>query len=256
MQSEKPQMTGWPTKLLAVSSDAKTVKGEKRGHLSGIMYLAQGDLSGYEVCAGRTPACFGECLGGKGRAESYTSIGESRINKTIMFFEHRDAFMAMLTRDINRLVNKAAREGMIPCVRPNGTSSINWDRKLGSSRVNIFKMYENIQFYDYSEQIKQMRKYLRGDMPNNYHLTFSRKENNWDECEEVLTSGGNVAAVFGVLKGESLPNQYMGYKVIDADKDDLRFLDPTGVICGLRPKGRRQALERDRLLLSGMAIAV
>ena len=245
------------TRILAVSQDAKTSKGEKRGYLSGVNYMAQGDTSGYEVCAGRTDACFSECLGGKGRAEFTPSIPASRIAKTRWFFEGRTAFMSMLVRDINALIRKADRQGMTPCVRLNGTSSINWNRPLGDNRVNVFQMFPHIQFYDYSEQIKQMRLYLQGKQPPNLHLTFSRKEDNWHECEEVLDSGGNVAAVFGVLKGEDMPDTYKGFPVIDADETDLRFLDPQGgYICGLRPKGRRQRIERDRMILTGMAIPV
>jgi len=256
MPSVKQQMTGWPTKLLAVSSDAKTGKGEKDGYLTGIFYGAQGNLSGYEACSQRTEACYDICLGGKGRAESYPAIMTSRINKTIMFFEYRDAWLKMMFRDIDALVRKAQREGLTPCVRLNGSTGINFNRPLGKERVNLFEMYSKLTFYDYTESIKQMRKYLRGELPSNYHLTYSRKEDNWAECEEVLASGGNVAAVFGILKRESMPDQYKGYKVIDADQNDLRFLDPSGVICGLRPKGKRQRIERDRMLLSGMAIAV
>ena len=59
------------TRILAVSQDAKTTKGEKRGYLSGVNYMAQGDTSGYEVCAGRTDACFLQCLGGEGTRGVY-----------------------------------------------------------------------------------------------------------------------------------------------------------------------------------------
>jgi hypothetical protein len=34
-----------------------------------------------------------------------------------------------------------------------------------------------------------------------------------------------------------LPETFHGLKVIDGDKDDLRFLDPKGVIVGLIAKG-------------------
>ena len=251
-------MTKIPTtRILAVSQDAKTTKGEKQGYLTGVNFMAQGDTSGYEVCAGRTPSCFSECLGGKGRAEFTPSIPASRIAKTRWFFEDRTAFMTMLVRDIRALVRKADRLDLTPCVRLNGTSSINWNRSLGDGRINVFDLFPDIQLYDYSEQIKQMRKYMRGEQPDNYHLTFSRKENNWHDCVEVLECGSNVAAVFGILKGEAMPDSYRGYQVIDGDDSDLRFLDPQqGLIVGLRPKGSNQKLERDRMLLNGMAIPV
>jgi hypothetical protein len=42
-----------------------------------------------------------------------------------------------------------------------------------------------------------------------------------------------VATVF-----DQVPATYKGRPVIDADETDLRFLDPKGVIAGLKAKGR------------------
>jgi hypothetical protein len=53
----------------------------------------------------------------------------------------------------------------------------------------------------------------------------------------ALNAGHNVAVVFSTKKGFDLPSEYKGKKVIDGDKHDLRFLDPKGVIVGLRAKG-------------------
>ena len=92
--------------------------------------------------------------------------------------------------------------------------------------------FSNVQWYDYTKIQARMMRYLEGKMPSNYHLTFSKSENNWDKCLEVLKHGGNVAAVFN-----KLPETFMGYDVIDGDKSDLRFLDPFNVIVGLKAKG-------------------
>jgi hypothetical protein len=35
-----------------------------------------------------------------------------------------------------------------------------------------------------------------------------------------------------------LPETYLGRPVIDGDEHDLRFLDPSGVVVGLRAKGK------------------
>ena len=43
----------------------------------------------------------------------------------------------------------------------------------------------------------------------------------------------NVAAVF-----HEVPETYLGRKVINGDETDLRFLDPKGVIVGLKAKGK------------------
>ena len=78
-----------------------------------------------------------------------------------------------------------------------------------------------------------MAKFLNGNFPSNYHLTFSRSENNQKLVEMVLEMGGNVAVVFR----NQLPKTWKGYEVVYGDENDLRFLDKQGVIVGLIEKG-------------------
>ena len=47
--------------LLSVSNDAKTVKGEKFGYITHVLYLAAGNTSGHEVCHWRNDECFKVC---------------------------------------------------------------------------------------------------------------------------------------------------------------------------------------------------
>jgi len=96
----------------------------------------------------------------------------------------------------------------------------------------IFELFPNVQFYDYTKHFKRMIKYLKGDMPKNYHLTFSRNETNDFQSTQVLKSGGNVAVVFR----NKLPETYKGFKVINGDEHDLRFLDQKNVVVGLKEK--------------------
>jgi len=77
-----------------------------------------------------------------------------------------------------------------------------------------------------------MMKYLRGELPENYHLTFSLNEKNHKEGLEVLKCGGNVAMVFR----NTPPKTYKGYNVINGDLHDMRFTDPKNVIVGLKEK--------------------
>lgn len=53
----------------------------------------------------------------------------------------------------------------------------------------------------------------------------------------MLAHGANVAVVFGTPKGHALPETWHGYRVVDGDVSDLRFLDPPGTVVGLRAKG-------------------
>ena len=78
-----------------------------------------------------------------------------------------------------------------------------------------------------------MEKYLNGEMPRNYHLTFSRSESNDHQARLVLAMGGNVAVVFR----NELPKQWEKRNVIDGDESDLRFKDPQGCVVGLVEKG-------------------
>lgn len=73
----------------------------------------------------------------------------------------------------------------------------------------------------------------RRDLPANYHLTFSLAEDNDAFAVKALENGMNVAAVF-----RTLPDTFMGRKVINGDDTDLRFLDEQGVIVGLKAKGK------------------
>jgi hypothetical protein len=242
-----------PKKLLSVSADSKTVKGEKLGYLTGILYLAPGDLSGREVCPKRSKGCSDSCLGAHaGRVTFIPSIMKSRLAKTDWYFDDRDSFMTQLVKDINALIRKAKREGLTPVVRLNGSSDIPWERVIISTQTehgtyhgNIMQMFPNVQFYDYTKRAN------RRDLPSNYHLTFSLAEDNDAEAFEALGNGMNVAAVFHTVPTEYVfgPKVSMGprtivYPVIDGDASDLRFLDEApafGCIVGLKAKGGAKA---------------
>ena len=74
----------------------------------------------------------------------------------------------------------------------------------------------------------------------NYNLTYSYSGYNLTECQEMLLNKIKVAVVF-----KFVPNTFMGYPVIDGDKNDLRYRDEKGVIIGLLYKRTRQKLTPD-----------
>lgn len=227
-------MTDRPKKLLNIDSNAKTVKGQKRGYMTAVLYLAPADLSGHEVCPMATDGCRAACLNTAGRAgiikrgETTNAIQLARIAKTRWYFEDRAGFMAKLAHEIGRFVLKARRAGLVPCVRLNGTSDIPWERVPSNGFANIMSQFPNVQFYDYT------KRHNRRNLPPNYHLTFSLAEGNDDSAALALEQGINVAAVFR----KDLPPVYLGHRVVDGDASDLRFLDPRGVVVGLKAKGK------------------
>ncbi len=221
-------------KLLS-TANPKIQKGTKLGYLSFILHLAPATLSGKETCPKRTAGCTAACLNTAGRGgmfrkgENTNMIQQARIRKTRLFFEDRETFMEQLEQDINLGIKQARRLGLTPVFRLNGTSDLAWEKYTckGSDR-NLFEMFPNVQFYDYTKVLgRKVAQY------SNYHLTFSAADGNDADVAKAVSQGMNVAAVF-----DKLPETYMGRPVINADDTDLRFLDPKGVIAGLKAKGR------------------
>jgi hypothetical protein len=228
----------------------KTKKGRARGYSTAILHLAPADLSGLNVCQYATKGCKAACLntsghGGIGLTTSDTNIvQEARIARTLTFRHHRADFNALFIRSADSHIRRAHKNGLTPTIRPNGTSDLPWERlKVGPNGETIFELYPTVQFYDYTKSVKRAIAWARGEMPANYHLTFSRAESNHDDADAVLAAGGNVAVVFNVCDCTKtchcpLPADFNGTRVVDGDLDDLRFLDEPGVIVGLRAKGR------------------
>ena len=220
---------------LLTTQNYKTTKGEKLGYLTGVLYLAPAKISGYEVCPKRSEGCTKACLYTAGMG-AFSNVQQARINKTKAFFEDRDNFLAQLRKDITALVKKAKKLNMIPAIRLNGTSDIEW------TRFNLMNEFPNVQFYDYTKVLNRLTK----DMPSNYHITFSQHETNGFEVMTALNSGFNAAVVFNIKRGEEMIKEWNGYPVADGDETDLRFLDPKGgYVIGLRAKGRGRKDESD-----------
>ena len=221
--------------------NAKTLKGEVLGYRTFGLHLSPATKSGFNVCQWASAGCRAACLDTAGRG-CMSNVQNSRINKTKRFFKDNYGFMSDLRTEIAKAIISAGKKQMIPCFRLNLTSDIPWENIRKGRTVNpqlvrpfnVMEEFPNVNFYDYTKGFYRMRAWLDGKMPDNYHLTFSRSEATSEyKMKTILELGGNVAVVF---RG-SLPKTYLGYKVIDGDKSDLRFKDPKGVIVGLVEKG-------------------
>lgn len=211
---------------LFTMTNAKTPKGEKIGVLTGILYLAPANISGFEVCPRRTVGCTKSCLYSAGRGR-FSNVQKARINRTKLFFENRELFLNMLRLDIRLLEIQAEQMGMLPAVRLNGTSDIDW------TRFGLMEEFPNVQFYDYTKVLNRLKK-----LPPNYYVTFSRAESNDIDSLTAIKMGHNVSVVFNLGKNDPMPDTWNGAPVYDGDETDARFLDPQGgYIIGLRAKG-------------------
>ena len=209
---------------LLSTANTKTMKGEKYGYKTYIMHLAPSLISGFQTCPKASAGCAAACLNKAGMGV-FSNVQTARINRTKMFFQDRVTFMNQLVKEIKSAKKKADKEGLKLLVRPNGTSDIAWEKiRVGDYR-NIFEMFPEVQFYDYSAVANRK-------VPENYHLTFSRKESNDADVRSAIRNGLNVAVVF-----DKLPETYMGLPVVSGDDTDIRVNDPKNVIIGLKAKG-------------------
>lgn len=219
-------------KLLSVSADAKTVKGETKGYLTGILYL----WPSLPLCPFSLKAqCLEACLKTAGRG-AMNNVQKGRKRKTALFEADIDAFMAMAASDIKALVRKAIREDMTPVVRLNGTSDVLWETIPvtvdGITYPNIMSAFPDVQFMDYTKIVARFSRPL----PANYDLTFSYSGalDYQSSVRKAISLGARIAVVFGDI----IPDAFMGMPVVDGDSSDLRFLDPQACVVALHAKGK------------------
>ena len=218
-------------KLLSTGSDAKTVKGEKYGVRTAVMYLAPSDISGYQVCPmAKIAKCEAPCLYKAGRGV-FNKVQQARIAKTKRFFEDREQFMIDLFEDILSFVSKCIKDKVIPLVRLNGTSDIRWESIPVLGAPNIMSLFPDIQFYDYTKIGN------RKDVPSNYDLTFSYSGvvEFQPFVKKAVASNLRIATVF--RKQSEIPKSFMGMTCVDGDDSDLRPYDAQGVVVALYAKG-------------------
>lgn len=219
---------GEPRTLLSSSSKVRACEGV--GYLARVLYLSPGCY-----CWGASKGCLENCLGWTSGYMKEQRSRDARDRRTALYASSPERFIRMLKAELIDLRLDALEQGLLPACRLNGTADIPFE----FLHPDIFENNIDIQFYDYTKLAYRCIESVHGMMsnekpwPRNYHLTFSMHEKNAHEAQRVLDAGANVATVFW----PSLPEMYLGRKVIDADRNDARWLDPYGVIAGLKAKG-------------------
>ena len=229
---EKKVTYNFKSNLIAGGQDAKTVKGNNSGYFTAIMYLKPYKTLGVNLCPmAETAKCIDGCLNTAGRGQM-SNVQKGRQRKTEWFIKDQSGFMRQLFQDLTKFVNYCDKRDIKPAVRLNGTSDIRWEN-IKIAHQTIFEWFPMIQFYDYSKIAN------RRNIPKNYHLTFSYSEANpiyQRQTKIALDKGMNIAVVF--RHEENMPKTFLGRKVINGDKNDLRFLDPENCVVGLYAKGK------------------
>lgn len=217
---------------LLTTANAKIRKGEKIGFRTFGIPLAPASLSGFNVCKDASAGCAAACLNTAGMG-AFSNVQNSRIEKTRLFFKDKAVFLSQLIKEITAAVKSAEKQNLTAVFRLNLTSDLPWE-KIKLNGKSVFDLFPQVTFYDYTKSPERMTAFLAGEMPKNYHLTFSKSETNGAIAESILKSGGNVAMVFR----KSLPSKWLGAEVVNGDETDLRFLDGAGKIVGLVEKGK------------------
>lgn len=231
-------------RLLSIGSDAKTVKGEKLGIRTAILYMKPGTL-----CPWMTEACKRYCLEHAGRG-TMRSVKEARERKEVFFLQERQSFLAMLRTELRNHARTSLRLGMEAFTRLNGLTDIPWERIA----PDLFKI-PGLRFYDYTKSFERVYDYLLGRLPQSYSLTFSWSGENLQQCRTILLMGGSVSIPLMPETYDALfygtSDWHRAYRpirdlfgsqahIVDGDEHDARPLNPMrehGSLILLRAKG-------------------
>lgn len=246
--------------LLNIDANPKTVKGQKLGYMTAVLYLAPYLTSGYNVCPmAKLAGCWRDCLNVQGRGGMKVGgkrirtkagmvpsndIQRARIQRTKFWVEDRPEFCKQLVKEIDAFLKRAERKGLTPVIRLNGMSDIQWERidighELGIESQTIFEMYPDVQFYDYTKIYKRFDR----ELPSNYHLSLSfsnANEKYADKCWEAHVKGASLVMVYRTkldIINAATWFEECRVNFVNGDAHDLRFLDPAKSIVALKAKG-------------------
>jgi len=213
-------------------SSTKTVKGEKLGFLTGIVYLVPDE----KLCPlARAAGCLVPCLATAGRG-AFNSVQKARKAKTVFFSDQQKSFLVSLAADIHALQQRAIRLGMTPLVRLNGTSDIPYENLTVLEGKNIFELFPDVQFYDYT---KHPSRNLDGKTAGNYDLTYSFSAITPKPISiKGLTNPHNSRTAVVFQKREDIPKSFRAWPVVDGDDTDVRHIEPKSVVVALYAKGK------------------
>jgi hypothetical protein len=216
------------TELLTTSAKIEKSNAYSQEYRTSIMYALPAMQSGHNACP-NAGLCAFICIDTTGRMPTVKAAREYRSN---LFYDQRAEFGAKLVAETEDNIRRNDKKGLRTAERLNGTTDYAWEH-IRFDGQSMPERFQDVQFYDYTKSVKRARQHMAGNMPTNYHLTFSRSELTPDSLvTELVELGQNVAVVF-----DEIPETWLGLKVINGDEHDLRFTDPVGVIVGLKAKG-------------------
>lgn len=175
-----------------------------------LINLLPAKQSGINMCMCATAACAATCLHTSGNVGALVDKTLARLRKSwFVTLDRKEAFRQIANRilskkkKIDEFNNKSYKEYKQLAIRLNGTSDLVWRVLKGESGKNIFEMFPDVIFYDYSKRPSEMEAFAKGEFPNgekfppNYHMTLSYGGKEKPYHRSTLSSGENLAVPFG-----------------------------------------------------------
>ena len=232
-----------------LGTSEKVKKGQARSYATSVMYMSPSTEAGYNVCRFASKGCRKACLGfSSGQLTGLQQMAR-RMRRTLWYLLFRDSFLHKLTQEIGAATGKAAGEGYTPVFRLNGSTDIEWELPENGAVPALFPKFV---FYDYTKlRLADRRLAVEGTKAGKmkYYLTYSFSDSRQavTNSTEYLRAGVNVAVVVGlsgsfvasnknnphhinaakafIRRANTTEQAALGFKAINGDKDDLRFLD-------------------------------
>jgi hypothetical protein len=212
--------------------------------------LAPSKRSGVvNVCPHATAACILVCvLWFAGRTVTRT-VREAATKRTRLWFYDPTTFYARLKKELSALARRAAKTGARAFCRTNVASDIDHPHE-------VYENHPGITFYNYTKNVETAEQYGRGELPTNYHVSYSVSERStFADVSRLNGLGVNMVIVFdshyfGPLHRFGIIPETVKFVCkstgetftvgcVDGDIHDLRTpeFDGRGVVVALRAKG-------------------
>jgi hypothetical protein len=174
--------------------------------------------------ASKAAGCFDACLKSAGRGR-FDNVRDGRQRKTDFFNEQRLTFLDQLVKELRSFSKLCTKQGVQGVVRLNVLSDIAWED------YDIPQTFPELQFYDYTKRANRI-----GKTPANYRLMFSYsgREQYKTQVSIATTKRAPIAVVFN----GTMPETFLGRKVIDGDQSDWDNVNAGAVVVGLKAKGQ------------------
>ena len=175
-----------------------------------LINLLPAKQSGINMCMCATADCAATCLHTSGNVGALVDKTLARLRKSwFITLDRKEAFRQIANKilskkkKIDEFNQKSEKEYKQLAIRLNGTSDLVWRVLKGEGGKNIFDMFPDVIFYDYSKRSDDMEAFAKGEFPNgekfpsNYHMTLSYGGREKPYHRSTLSSGENLAVPFG-----------------------------------------------------------